>query len=306
MFVSDQQTVQYLWPKDMKIYRFSQKLTRAASAAFLIALVAAASPLARANHPVLLEGNNAANGAPGTTAVTPIASGDYDGDGLVGTAEDTDNATDRIFGTIGAALASANAGANQNGRVTIVSSGRFGELVAITAANGNVTIEAAPGVEANLDAVISGDGAGNTTRQAASGIVIEAPANRVVTLRNLVIRNFAIGIEIKGASRVHIDNCRIENNRDHGIKVSGDAAVSITGTQVNGSGYRAGSLGDTTIDPPTDIANPGNGITFEDDSTGLVADTVVTGSLGTGIVANNKRVTQKSVLLFDNTKDKGK
>jgi parallel beta-helix repeat protein len=290
----------------MKTYRFSHKLTRAASAAFLIALAAAASPLARANHPVLVEGNNAADGAPGTTAVTPRASGDYDGDGLVGTAEDTDNAADRIFGTLGAALGLANAGANQNGRVTVVSTGRFGELLVITAANGNVTIEAAPGVEANLDAVISGDGAGNTARQAASGIVIDAPANRVVTLRNLVIRNFAVGIEIKGASRVHIDNCRIENNRDHGIKISDDAAVSITGSQVNGSGYRAGSLGDTTIDPPTDTATPGNGITFEGDSTGLVANTVITGSLGTGIVASNKRVTQKSVLLFDNTTNKGK
>jgi hypothetical protein len=42
---------------------------------------------ASANHPVLVEGEK-----------------DYDGDGLVDTAEDTDNATDRIFGTINRGL----------------------------------------------------------------------------------------------------------------------------------------------------------------------------------------------------------
>ena len=78
------------------------------------------------------------------TSVPPGTCGDFDCDGRIDVAEDTDNATDRIFGTINAALAGANGGANQNGRVTIVTSGRFPEVVNITAANGNVTLEGRP------------------------------------------------------------------------------------------------------------------------------------------------------------------
>src|SRR5438552_3982322 len=93
-----------------------------------------------ANHPVLVEGEQ-----------------DFDGDGLIGDAEDVDNATDQVFGTITAALGSANAGVNQNGRVVIVTSGRFLGTVNITAANGNVTLEGAPGVEANVEAARAGN-----------------------------------------------------------------------------------------------------------------------------------------------------
>ena len=279
------------------------QIGRIAPAAIVLAFGLMFTPLALANHPVLVEGNNSGNGAPGTTDVSPGKGGDSDGDGLVGVSEDNDNSTDRIFGTLTAALAATNGGANQNGRVTVVTSGRFNEILLITGANGNVTIEGAPGVEANIDAVVAG-ATDNNVRQGASGIIIDAPANRVVTLRNLVIRNFATGIEVKGASRVHIDNCRLENNRDHGIKVSDTAHVSIIGSQVNGSGYRAGAVGDTTAVPPTDVANPGNGITFEGDSEGLIGNTVVTGSLATGVVGNAKRVISKDVLLFDNEKNK--
>ncbi|HWT02475.1 MAG TPA: hypothetical protein VN256_19640, partial [Pyrinomonadaceae bacterium] len=73
-----------------------------------------------ANHPVLVEGN-CDEPAPGTTIITGPAGtcGDYDGDGRIGTAEDTDGA-DRIFGTLNAALgpgtgAAAGTGANMNG-----------------------------------------------------------------------------------------------------------------------------------------------------------------------------------------------
>jgi len=45
----------------------------------------------------------------------------------------------------------------------IVSTGTFAEQVTITAANGNVTLEAAPGVEANVDAVLQGDRKPRTT-----------------------------------------------------------------------------------------------------------------------------------------------
>ncbi|MBA2427390.1 MAG: hypothetical protein H0V60_09975 [Actinobacteria bacterium] len=104
------------------------------------ALTMAVMPSASANHAVLVEGEQ-----------------DYDGDGLIGQAEDNDNATDRIFGTITAALGAANGGAGQTGRVTIVTSGRFFESVTIAPTTGNVTLEAAPGVEANVEAVAVGD-----------------------------------------------------------------------------------------------------------------------------------------------------
>lgn len=131
-----------------------------------------------ANHPVLVEGE-----------------ADFDGDGRLGTAEDTDG-DDRIFGTITAALGAANGGANQNGRVTIVTSGRFHEQLIVSNANGNTTIEAAPGVEATIDAVATGtraaqfSGSTNVVRQGQPGIIINSPNNRYVTLRNLVVRNW--------------------------------------------------------------------------------------------------------------------
>ena len=55
-----------------------------------------------ANHPVLVEGN-CDSPVPGVTIVTQATCGDFDGDGRIGTAEDTDG-QDRIFGTLAAAL----------------------------------------------------------------------------------------------------------------------------------------------------------------------------------------------------------
>ena len=60
------------------------------------------APTLLAGHSVLVEGNSDSP-IPSTTPVENGTSGDYDGDGRVGTAEDTDGA-DRIFGTINAAL----------------------------------------------------------------------------------------------------------------------------------------------------------------------------------------------------------
>src|SRR5918997_5470887 len=93
------------------------------------------APDASANHPVLVEGN-CDSPVPGTTIVgIEGVCGDFDGDGRIGTAEDTDGA-DRIFGTINAALgpgtgAAAGTGINHSGRVVIVRSGRFPEIVYI-------------------------------------------------------------------------------------------------------------------------------------------------------------------------------
>lgn len=263
------------------------------AAALFVVVGGLGAPNALANHPVLVEGNNCANAGPGTTMVPPGTCGDYDGDGLIGTAEDTDNATDRVFGTIGAALAAANGGANQNGRITIVTSGRFPETVDITGANGQVVIEAAPGVDANIDAVLAGD-AGNTTRQTAPGIIVNTAANRRVVLRNLVSRNWSIGIEAMGDSHVIIDHCRLDGNRDYGIRAAGNAKVVITNSQVNGSGFRVNPMVDNT-------PNPGVGIAFEDSSDGAIASTTVTGSFAAGVANETRSKIQVSdVVAFDN------
>lgn len=247
-----------------------------------------------ANHPVLVEGN-CDSPVPGTTIVPAGTCGDYDGDGRIGTAEDTDGA-DRIFGTLKAALgpgtgAAAGTGANNNGRITIVKSGRFAEtlLIGQTIAQypdqgslnpGNVTIEAAPGVEANLDAVLQGDPAGgNTARQAGIGIVIfngynQGNGTTVVTLRNLVIRNFARGIFSQGSTRINIDNCRIENNRDYGIHLTEFGRVVISNSQIQSNGFRIPVSGPST---------PGAGIVMQDTVQLRVIDSVIANNFGPGL-----------------------
>ena len=232
-----------------------------------------------ANHPVLVEGER-----------------DFDGDGRIGVDEDNDG-LDQIFGTINAALGAANRGVNQNGHVIIVTSGRFLETVNITAANGDVTLQAAPGVEAEIEAVRAGDAAGNTQRQAAPGIIVNAPGNRIVTIRNIVSRNWTDGILVSGSSRVIIDNCRIEHNKDYGIHVTGSAKATITNSQVVGSGFRNGA---GIVNTPM----PGIGIEFEGTSSGVVASTTVSGSVAAGIAnaTGNPQAVKiaNTAVVFDN------
>ena len=258
-------------------------LTTLALGLFAVAL--SITPPSSANHPVLVEGN-CDSPVPGTTIVAAGTCGDYDGDTRIGTAEDTDGA-DRIFGTIGAALnagqgAAAGTGANQNGRLVIVASGRFSEIVVITAANGNVEIEAAPGVHANIDAVFQGDPAGgNNFRQMNSGFIIDTPVDRRVTLRNLVIRNWINGVEVRGDSRVLIDSCRIDNNLNTGIVAMGNSRVTVNNSQVTATGYRVGTLGDA---PRTVFPASGNGIEFQINSGGVISNSVIQGNFGFGIL----------------------
>jgi parallel beta-helix repeat protein len=248
-----------------------------------------------ANHPVFVEGN-CDSPVPGTTIVSPGTCGDYDGDGRIGTAEDTDGA-DRIFGTLKAALgpgtgAAAGTGANNNGRITIVRSGRFAEQLLIgssgvpgypdqgSATPGNVTIEAAPGVEANIDAVLQGDPAGgNTARQAGAGILIfnnsSAPGTIVVTLRNLVVRNFNEGIVTAGSTRVNIDNCRVENNRDYGIHLTDFGQIVISNSQIQSNGFRI---------PVSGPSSPGAGVQLEDAVRVRIVSTVISNNAGPGIL----------------------
>ncbi len=267
-------------------------------ATFLALLVcafhASAPSVAAQSHTVLVEGN-CDSPVPGTTLVAPGACGDFDGDGRIGSAEDTDGA-DRIFGTINAALgtgtgAAAGTGINHNGRVVIVTSGRFYEPIYIgqnlcgpgcpgAASPGNVTLEASPGVDAVIDAVFQGDPAGgNATRLALTGITVAyipnttAGVGRLVILRNLTVRNFAKGAEVSHNARVVIDNCRFENNLNHGILLNFGALAVIKDTKVLGSGFRTTGAA---------AANPGNGITLENAQARIV-DSEVTHSAGAGV-----------------------
>ena len=272
------------------------------AAALIVGTTFLSSPTVEANHPVLLEGN-CDSPVPGTTLVSPGTCGDYDGDGRIGTAEDTDGA-DRIFGTLNAALgpgtgAAAGTGANFNGSVLIVRSGRFAEFAFIgdagfipglgTANPGNVTIEAAPGVEADIDAVLQGDPAGgNTSRQAGAGIVIlYTNSDRVVTLRNLTIRNWAEGVGAALNSRVVIDHCRFENNQNHAVRVQDSVLLTISNSQFTATGRRIPVTG-----PPA----PGNGLTVQNSAQARIFNSVFSNNTAAGI--SNQTGIAGNVVLF--------
>jgi len=241
-----------------------------------VALAALAlSSGALANHTVLVEGE-----------------ADYDGDGLIGADEDGDG--DQVFGTINAGVA----GVSDNGRVMIVTSGRFLESVRLEGAGVSV-LEAAPGVDAVVEAFQGGgDADANNARQQAPGIVVHTDGSFPIEIRNLVSRNWTVGILVRGESRVTIDDVRLDSNVNYGIRVRDQSKVVITNSQVNSSGYRkSGSLGPT---PGGDIApQPGNGIEFEDSSSGLISFTTVAHSFGTGIMSNRK-VRLLANTVFDN------
>jgi hypothetical protein len=258
-----------------------------------------------ANHPVLVEGNCDSPSVGTTVVLQQGTCGDFDGDGRIGTAEDTDGA-DRIFGTLRAALgpgtgAAAGTGANFNGKIIIVTSGRFAELLHIgnplggstvgSSSPGNVTIEAAPGVEANIDAVLGGDtAANNNARQSRTGITINYLSqfsNRVVTLRNLVIRNFLVGVDVLNFARVNIDNCRFENNATTNLRVRVNALVVVTSSQIQSAGFRIGSVSASSA--------PGDGIQILDRAQLRVADTTISHNKGAGI---NNTAPAANVVLF--------
>ncbi len=225
------------------------------------------APSVFANHSVLVEGEQ-----------------DFDGDGRLGSDEDTDG--DGIFGSINTGLADAN----NNGRVTIVTSGRFVETVFITAANGITILEAAPGVTAVVEAVMPGD-TNNASRESMPGIVVSSNGDFPVEIRNMVVRNWTVGIQVLGGSRVTIDACKIDSNVNFGIQVADTASVVINDTEVNSSGFRqSGALGVVA-------ANPGIGISYEGSSQGAITLTTVAHSAAAGI----SRTTGGEVRLLGNT-----
>jgi parallel beta-helix repeat protein len=271
----------------------------------VLAIGFCAASTAWANHPILVEGN-CDSPVPGSALVDPGNCGDFDGDGRIGTAEDTDGA-DRIFGTLRAALgpgtgAAAGTGANLNGTITIVTSGRFAEVLNLDPASfdpdianpGNVTIKAAPGVEAAIDAVLQGDPAGgNAARQNSAGIIVNLPSDRRVILQNLTIRNFTIGIYVGGPSRISIIGCRVTNNVGFGILVQGSARVSIDDSQINDNGFRLGG--------PVGAASPGAGVVFQSTSSGSIFRSSITGNAGAGLADQSSGPTNvQDVHFFNN------
>lgn len=276
----------------------------AAWVAVVTAALGTAAP-ASANHSVFVEGNCLGPGIVPRVIVPPGTCGDYDGDGRIGVAEDNDE-PDRVFGTINAALgpgagAGVGTGANQNGTVTIVTDGVFPEVVTITAANGNVTLQAVPGVEADINAVVQGI-PGNVGRQALPGIIVNAPRDRYVVIRNVVSRNWTSGVQILGDSRVALDRVRAENNVNFGIEVRDHARVTITGAEVHATGHRVGAgAGDF---PRTDAPQPGTGIEFLDTSAGQIMSTTVSGSFAVGIADDSRELVCVShVNVFDNERN---
>ena len=215
-----------------------------------------------ANHTVLVEGEQ-----------------DYDGDGLLGADEDADG--DQVYGTIMGGVA----GVSDNGRVMIVTSGRFLEQVFLDG-TGVTILEAAPGVNAVVEAFQGGgDATENNTRQQQPGIIVHSDGSFPLEIRNIVSRNWTDGIQIRGAARVTLDNVRLDSNVNYGVNVLGDSKVVITNSQINSSGYRrSGSLG---LTPGGDIApGPGVGISFSDSSSGFISLTTVSHSFSTGIMSN--------------------
>ncbi len=265
-----------------------------AAGAISAPMVFLASSPAAANHPVFVEGNCFGPGA-GETATglqtSPVTSGtcgDYDGDGRIGEAEDNDG--DNTYGTIKAAVAAV---AN-NGLVTIVASGTYPEVVRLQPTNGaNITLQAAPGVQANIDAVVQGEPNGDV-RINRPGIIIDGCERCRVTVRNVVTRNWTDGVAVRGRSHAHLDEVIAENNTDYGIHVTERARVSINDSQVNATGFRTDANGPAEADP-------GIGVEYENRSRGSIYTTSITGSAGAGLeFSRNAHVRTFELQLFDN------
>jgi hypothetical protein len=246
-----------------------------------------------ANHPVTVEGNCFGPGSGATATglrkspVEPGTCGDYDGDGLIGTAEDND--LDNNFGTINAALAAVA----QNGTVTIVANGTFPEAVSLKPTEGaSVTLEGAPGVRANIDAVVQGE-SGNAERQGQHGVRIRGCAACRVTLRNITVRNFTQGINVGDRSRALLQGARVEGNLNYGIRAIGATRVAIHHSTVNATGFRKDAVGVAE-------AKPGIGVRIGRDAKASIFRGVISNNRSAGIRAHRGDVELRGVQVFGN------
>jgi len=252
----------------------------------LVTALVCAPQLAFANHPVLVEGEL-----------------DFDGDGVVGLSEDNDG--DVVFGTITRALGAAPA-IGQNGTVVIVTSGRFPEVVTIS---NQVTLEAAPGVDVQIDAfLVPADARLNEfpaaqadpfALQNAPGIIIDSPADRYVTVRNVGIQNWTDGIVIRGDSNVLLDNVRPEHNINNGINIQDRAVVLIKNSSVAATGFRLNPM--TGNFPTANVPMPGVGVSLAPGTSTAITTSTISGNFQAGIaIGIGARLALSNSVVFGN------
>ena len=160
---------------------------------------------------------------------------------------------------------------------------------------------------------ITNDGAGEASILAGpgsatqgTGIVVEAGAGDVVSLRGLVIDGQGVGgegISIFGASAVHIQNCVIRNfeqaERGLGISLSssGNTKLFVSDTIIYNNGSSNQLSGGILIDPGGNIEVVLDRVHLENNVIGLsvdgggfsqaiLRDSVVSGNASIGVLAN--------------------
>ena len=226
-----------------------------------------------ANHPVFVEGNCLVAPAGTGTVTTTGTCGDYDGDSRIGTAEDNDG--DNVFGTLTGALGST--GANNNGAIVIVTSGVFNDSG--LQISGNVTLEAAPGVTAILDAVLAGD-PNNTARQSQTAITIDAQLDKRIIIKNITIRNWATGVFMTGQSQVSMENVKLENNVNFGIFVELNGRLTLINSSIIATGYRTGSAGNS---PSVVVPNPGVSLRISGGGGAMILSSTISNGFSYGL-----------------------
>ena len=105
---------------------------------------------------------------------------------------------------------------------------------------------------------------------------------------------------MRNKSHVTIEECRVENNLNYGIFVSGSAKVKIDKSSSTANGYRSDGAAATSAPDGPANANPGGGIEFDEQSKGAVFRTNVSGNKAAGISGN---VILKDNYVFDNNPD---
>src|SRR5690606_25072293 len=96
---------------------------------------------------------------------------------------------------------------------------------------------------------------------------------------NITVKNFRTGILIQGAF-VTLENVKVENNVDYGIRVQSISTVSIVNSSITSTGYRQSSIGDF---PSINAPAPGYGLSFEDSSSGNIVSSIVSNNFARGI-----------------------